>query len=740
MRKLLSLLTQLATRWLGTELTLAREITLIASGFSIAALAATYPLIMHLGSVLPNDLGDPVLNAWILAWDADRLLHGLNGLWTAPMYFPYEATLAYSENLLGIAIFTAPLQWLTGNPVLVYNVAFLASFVLAGTGMYLLATSITGSRAAGLVAGIAFAFLPYRADKIPHLQVLMYGWMPVALWGFHRYFSTGHRLALTVFAVAFLLQGLSNGYFFYFFSAAVIVVGVVELLTRVWTRPRMIVELAATAFLMLVSLIPVAIPYLNVGANQALTRSRSENIMFSADALAYFHASPNLVLWRDILPQGAPEASLFPGFALLTMAVIGLLGSFTKWPNTRHPYATARVAVSYFLIVLIGFVLSLGPEPTYAGRLLTESGPYDWLYNIVPGLDGLRVPARAAILVFLGLTVLAAIGVERLRTLCSPRTAGVGCFILAAVFIAEGYYQAKLIPFPQTPIPSEQASYDWLEQQPPGGTIILPIRPRDPIVNTLRYVYSTLQHRQPLVNGYSGYGTSLIRSIETHERDVSAYGDLLRGLRALQVRYLVLHEHRYEDQAWMQQTDGPLISAAIRAQSDQWVAHHRFGTSDVFELAPSTESIDILTDDLIPIDLSELRQTTGHRGQSLEAMWDNDYETRWSSDAPQAGHEWIEWAFDKPTNIGHVRFSLAKSLNDYPRNLLIEGSFDGETYRTLYEDRGLPKFFLGLVDDPEHVPIDIALPQNESLKLRLRQRGVSSTWYWSIHEMRLWER
>ena len=156
MRKLLSLLTQLATRWLGTELTLAREITLIASGFSIAALAATYPLIMHLGSVLPNDLGDPVLNAWILAWDADRLLHGLSGLWAAPMYFPYEATLAYSENLLGIAIFTAPLQWLTGNPVLVYNVAFLASFVLAGTGMYLLATSITGSRAAGLLAGIAF--------------------------------------------------------------------------------------------------------------------------------------------------------------------------------------------------------------------------------------------------------------------------------------------------------------------------------------------------------------------------------------------------------------------------------------------------------------------------------------------------------------------------------------------------------------------------------------------------------
>ena len=79
-------------------------------------------------------------------------------------------------------------------------------------------------------------------------------------------------------------------------------------------------------------------------------------------------------------------------------------------------------------------------------------------------------------------------------------------------------------------------------------------------------------------------------------------------------------------------------------------------------------------------------------------------------------------------------------MNDYPRNLLIEGSVDGETYRTLYEDRGLPKFLLGLVHDPEHNPIDIALPQNETLKLRLSQKGVSSTWYWSIHELHLWER
>ena len=108
----------------------------------------------------------------------------LQGLWDAPIFYPYPKTLTYSENLLGIAVLTAPVQWLTGNPVLGYNIAFLFSYVLAGSGMYLLAVSITGNRLAAVVSGVAFAFLPYRVAQLPHLQMLMFGWMPIGLWAF----------------------------------------------------------------------------------------------------------------------------------------------------------------------------------------------------------------------------------------------------------------------------------------------------------------------------------------------------------------------------------------------------------------------------------------------------------------------------------------------------------------------------------------------------------------------------
>src|SRR5690242_1118808 len=204
------------------------EAAVVLAGFTIATLAFTAPLWTRLSVALPADLGDPLLACWAIAWDISRLPHGLAGVWNAPIFFPFPDTLAYSEHFLGEALIVAPVQWVSGNPVLTYNVSFLFSFVLAGSGMYLLVRSLTGSRVAGVVAGAVFAFCPYRADQYSHLQVLTSGWMPIALWGLHTYFRTGRLPRLAAFVAAFVLQALSNGYSLYFFSLAVAVVGLVE--------------------------------------------------------------------------------------------------------------------------------------------------------------------------------------------------------------------------------------------------------------------------------------------------------------------------------------------------------------------------------------------------------------------------------------------------------------------------------------------------------------------------------
>src|SRR5215510_15022664 len=173
--------------------------------------AMVYPLLRHIGSVIPHDLGDPVLNTWLLWWSS-RSVPLTAAWWNAPMFFPAPDVMALSEVLIGLLPITIVVQWFTHNPLTAYNVAFVLSFPLCGLGAYLLALELTGRRDASLLAGLAFAFAPYRMGQLAHLQVLSYYWAPIVLLGLHRYLRTRDIRWLGVFGCAWLLQSLANGY------------------------------------------------------------------------------------------------------------------------------------------------------------------------------------------------------------------------------------------------------------------------------------------------------------------------------------------------------------------------------------------------------------------------------------------------------------------------------------------------------------------------------------------------
>ena len=121
-------------------------------------------------------------------------------------------------------------------PILGYNLLFLSTFVLSGLGMFLLGRELTGSRAAGFVAGLAFAFSPFRFASMPHLQVLSSAWMPFVLFGLRRYFVTGRRGRSPAPPPHGSLQNLSCGYYLLFFSPVVVMYIAWEMTTRgLWT-------------------------------------------------------------------------------------------------------------------------------------------------------------------------------------------------------------------------------------------------------------------------------------------------------------------------------------------------------------------------------------------------------------------------------------------------------------------------------------------------------------------------
>ena len=230
----------------------------------------------------------------------------------------------------------APIYWLTGNAVLLYNVALIGSFALAGIGMYLLARDLTGRRDAAVLAALAFMWCPNRAPHVTHLQVLMNGWMPIALWALHRYFATGSRRALAGFAAAFVVQGLSNGYFLFFLAVPVAIVAIVELVRHRDRLATHALHLAAAAIVIGLAIAPVAATYLRVKREQGLSRTRGDAVQFGARPADYVTVSHQPRLWSKVLPIGAGEKELFPGLVVIVLA-LGVLV-----PATRRDGVDAR--------------------------------------------------------------------------------------------------------------------------------------------------------------------------------------------------------------------------------------------------------------------------------------------------------------------------------------------------------------------------------------------------------------
>ena len=109
-------------------------------------------------------------------------------------------------------MFSAPVWWLTGNPVLAMNVAALASCVLCGAGAWLLARRLGLGPSAAFLGGVIFAFAPPRFLRSPQLHLTMIQWVPFTLAFLHSYLDSGRRRDLRLAALFFSLQALSSGH------------------------------------------------------------------------------------------------------------------------------------------------------------------------------------------------------------------------------------------------------------------------------------------------------------------------------------------------------------------------------------------------------------------------------------------------------------------------------------------------------------------------------------------------
>ncbi|MEM2567419.1 MAG: hypothetical protein QXS01_03720 [Candidatus Bathyarchaeia archaeon] len=506
----------------------------VAFAYLLWAIWLTIPLIFHMADGLPKDLGDPLLNTWILAWETRILVNTPWKVFDAPIFYPHTGTLAYSESLLGILPFAFPFIMATGIPALGYNIVFLISFWLNALGVYHFVRAAGGCQRAAFVTGLLSAALPYRFAQISHIHILYMGWIFLAMSALIHYFNhPGWRQAVNL-SLAILLMALSS---WHLAILGAIALGFL-LLFIVWERRislRVWLGLGAV-FIVCGSVIGlIAWPYLKVAPNIARDRGIELAYSFAAWPIDLLAASPDL---RILGPLTAPfrvpghtncELQLYSGSAILIAAIFGI-----RQLKTSFLRRTALTLIGIGVVMALGPVWKLGPWWIYS--------PYWLLTRLFPGLTLIRATARWFILVLISFSILAGFGLT-----CALQNRR----WLAILWIILGIIEGWAIPINIVPLPrlsSLPAVYHWLAHQPGEFAVLeLPVFFPLDAKETIR-MYAGLLHRKPLVVAYSGYIPPDIRRLEEKLRffpQSEALEEIAR-LSELGLRYVLVDRSQSE--------------------------------------------------------------------------------------------------------------------------------------------------------------------------------------------------
>jgi hypothetical protein len=470
-----------------------REVVLVCAYFLVVSSLLTWPLLPRMTEALSSS-PDSLLNAWAMSWTFHSLSRHPLSLFDANIFFPRPDTLAYSEHLFGISVLVSPLFAATANLPLAYNVAFLASFVLSGIGMYLLVRELTGSPWAAVASGTIFLAAPYRFGHLLQIQLLTLQWFPFLFWCVLRFLRHGQRRHLGGAVIFATLQALSSNYYLLYLALSVVLFALVlaiagrELVTR-----RNLALLALGAVAVLTLCLPFVLPYLRT-REQGFYRRYEDVVHHSASLGDYFAPSRfnRTPYERWLPPADRPEKTLLPGLAAMAFALAGVFTRDQGEPG-RRVFRLFAIAITATAVLL-----SLGPELRWGSSVFPL--PYRFFYRHLPGFGGIRVPARMAVLALFGIAVLAGLGIS---TLIEKRKRVLGIAFVALLLLEYRTYSLEDV-FPRAPAPSP--AHQWLaRKETSGAVLVLPIHEGSDIVKESLAMYQSTAHFRPLVNGYSGW-------------------------------------------------------------------------------------------------------------------------------------------------------------------------------------------------------------------------------------------
>jgi F5/8 type C domain len=658
-------------------------------------------VLAHLATGIANDAGDPLLNAAILEWTA-RTLPLTDAWWQFPIFHPTRDALTFSEHLLGVSVVALPIRWMTGDPVVAYNLTILLTFPLSAMAMFALVLRLTGSAAGAFVAGLAYGFAPYRVFQLGHIQMLTVFWAPLALLGLHAYLSTSRRRWLVWYGVCWMLQVAANLYCLILFTMVV----VLWVIWFVGMRRRWLVlgQIALATLLAALPLLPILYKYATVHAQHELVRRIDEVQFFSADLAAVVCAPDRLTFWGWLHVGCRGEAALFPGVTIFLLFVVAWLRILVSLGRSSTVSVAPTTAAFYANATVIMWLFTLGPTITYFWTPVGLDGPFGWLRSF-PGGDGLRVPARFWLMSTLCLAVVAGIVIA---DLIKSRRRGVAAVMLAIVTIgvlADGWFDGIDSAALPRPAPDASVMLNRTVLELPLGT---------------DYPDAAAEWRAVIngwtsVNGYSGHSPGYYAALA----EAALVGDerFLRVFQGLSELHVIVREEARSLQALVERQQGATLMAVSAAG-----LQYRL---------PRIAPIQINLGQRLPI----VAIRSACNPQDLGLSFDGDDRTRWV--CSDEDRQEITIDLGESRTLGSVVQIAGSDFDNFPRNLAIDTSADDTHWRAAWDGNVYAEAIAGAIRFPRSPRIELPFEERLARYVRVTVRPIERRRPWSIAELEL---
>ena len=449
--------------------------------YTILTIILTYPVIFKIKTHIAGLGGDSFAYMWIFWWFKYALMHGLSPFSTAYLYYPLGVSLGFNDMSYFNALVAFPLQFFFSR-IVIYNILWLTSFILAGFGAYLLAFYLTKHRVASFFGGFVYAFSYYHFSAgVSYLNLLSIQFIPFFVLFTFKLFherTFKHALLASLFLALTTLSSWFYGFYAFLFLALFLVFQFFRdrrSLDKVYFKR---ILLMFGLFSLIIS--PFAYPLLR----EYTLRSDYELIGLdptehSIDLLNPFLPSSLHILGKDFSFSNMKN-DVFSGLGVLSLSIYALI------------FLRKKVIFWLFTAVFF-FVFSLGPRLQVLGKQITPSFlPYQWLVSLIPPLQITRAPDRFFVMVTLALALLVVYAyIDIIQKISNIKLRKVFPFLLLFIFL----FEFMVLPYPIT-VASTPSFYTDLEA---GDYAIIEM----PFTLREKAMYYQGIHEKKLVNGYT---------------------------------------------------------------------------------------------------------------------------------------------------------------------------------------------------------------------------------------------